>query len=98
MKSDKIWALVENAEFYYVESYHLTVCVPAIEALGDHAAKTNKVFIMNLSAPFLAQFFKDQMDTVAPYWDYLIGNESEALAYAESHQLGVGSCLPSAAC
>ena len=40
---------------------------------------------MNLSAPFLCQFFKDQMDQVIPYVDYLIGNESEALAYAESH-------------
>ena len=29
------------------------------------------------------------MDSVAPYWDYLIGNESEAIAYSESHGLGV---------
>lgn len=43
---------------------------------------------MNLSAPFIPQFFKDQLDQTAPYWDYLIGNETEALAYAESHALG----------
>ena len=43
---------------------------------------------MNLSAPFIPQFFKDQLDQTAPYWDYLIGNETEALAYAESHSLG----------
>ena len=42
---------------------------------------------MNLSAPFLCQFFKDPMDQTSPYWDYLFGNESEALAYAESHGL-----------
>lgn len=42
---------------------------------------------MNLSAPFLATFFKDQMDSVLPYCDYIIGNESEALAYQESHNL-----------
>jgi adenosine kinase len=47
---------------------------------------------MNLSAPFLAQFFKEQMDSVAPFWDYLIGNESEALAYAQSHDLKVNGC------
>lgn len=46
---------------------------------------------MNLSAPFLPQFFKDQLDSCAPYWDYLIGNESEALAYAKSHDLKVYS-------
>lgn len=44
---------------------------------------------MNLSAPFLCQFFKEQMDSVLPYTDYVIGNESEALAYAESHDLKV---------
>ena len=27
------------------------------------------------------------MDSTSPYWDYLFGNESEALAYAESHDL-----------
>lgn len=27
------------------------------------------------------------MDQTSPYWDYLFGNESEALAYAESHDL-----------
>lgn len=43
---------------------------------------------MNLSAPFIAQFFKDQVDQVLPYVDFLIGNESEAEAYAESHNYG----------
>ncbi|KAK9386798.1 Ribokinase-like protein [Lipomyces mesembrius] len=89
LKSPEIWKFVEDAQYYYVGGFHLTVCVPAILALGQHAAETNKVFSMNLSAPFLAQFFKDQMDSVAPYWDILIGNESEAAAYAESHNLGI---------
>jgi len=88
LKSPKIWNLVEQAKVYYVGGYHLTVCVPAILALGEEAAVKDKVFIMNLSAPFIPQFFKDQLDQTAPYWDYLIGNEVEALAYAESHSLG----------
>ena len=41
-----------------------------------------------LSAPFIQQFFKDAVDGTAPYWDYVIGNESEAAAYAEAHNLG----------
>lgn len=79
------WKLVEDAKFFYVGGFHLTVCPPAIQALGKHAAETNKVFSMNLSAPFLPQFFKEPLDASSVYWDYLIGNESEALAYAESH-------------
>jgi adenosine kinase len=41
--------------------------------------------MLNLSAPFIAQFFKDGLDQVMPYVDILLGNESEAAAYAESH-------------
>lgn len=40
---------------------------------------------MNLSAPFIPQFFKSQVDEILPYVDVLIGNESEAQAYADSH-------------
>lgn len=43
LKSPNIWNLVENADYYYVGGYHLTVCVPAILALGEHAATENKV-------------------------------------------------------
>lgn len=88
LESPEIWTYVKSAKIYYVGGYHLTVCVPAILALGKHAAETGKIFTMNLSAPFLPQLFKEQLDSVAPYWDYLIGNESEALAYSESHELG----------
>lgn len=44
---------------------------------------------MNLSAPFIAQFFKSQVDEILPFVDILIGNESEAEAYADSHNFGV---------
>lgn len=87
MKQPENWKLVEEAKVFYVGGFHLTVCPPAIQALAEHAAETNKVFSMNLSAPFLPQFFKEPLDASAPYWDYLIGNESEAAAYAESHGL-----------
>lgn len=88
LKSPEIWKLVEQAKVFYVGGFHLTVCVPAILALAEEAAAKDKLFIMNLSAPFIPQFFKDQLDQTAPYWDILIGNETEALAYAESHNLG----------
>ncbi|KAI9858969.1 MAG: adenosine kinase [Vezdaea acicularis] len=49
--------------------------------------KAAKIFALSLSAPFIPQFFKSQLDETAPYWDYIIGNETEALSYAESHSL-----------
>ena len=56
-------------------------------ALGEEAAAKNKTFIVNLSAPFIPEFFKDPLDASAPYWDYIICNETEAAAYAKSHGL-----------
>lgn len=50
---------------------------------------SRQTFAMNLSAPFIPQFFKTQVNEILDYVDVLIGNESEALAFAESHNLGV---------
>lgn len=56
--------------------------------LAKEAAAKNKTFVLSLSAPFIPQFFKEVVDASAPYWDYIIGNETEAAAYAESHEIG----------
>lgn len=87
LQSPEIWALAQQARVYYVGGFHLTVCVPAIMALAEEAAKENKVFILNLSAPFIPQFFKEPLAAALPYCDYVVGNETEALAYAESQGL-----------
>jgi adenosine kinase len=46
-----------------------------------------QIFILSLSAPFICQFFKEPLAQTSPYWDYVIGNETEALAWAESQGL-----------
>lgn len=81
------WALVENAKYFYIGGFHLTVSPEAILLLGKHAAENNKTFALNFSAPFIAQFFKEPLDNSIPYCDYIIANESEAAAFAESHGL-----------
>ncbi|UKZ80733.1 hypothetical protein TrVFT333_008497 [Trichoderma virens FT-333] len=87
LKKPEIWALVENAEVFYVGGYHFTVSPPAIMELAKEAAAKNKPLIVSLAAPFIPQFFKEVVDASAPYWDYVIGNEAEAAAYAEAHNL-----------
>ncbi|KAF4124138.1 adenosine kinase [Geosmithia morbida] len=87
LKKPEIWSLVENADVYYVGGFHFTVSPPAIMELAKQAAEHNKIFVLSLSAPFIPQFFKEPVDASAPYWDYVIGNETEAAAYAESHNL-----------
>lgn len=67
--------------------FRRVVCPPAIMELAKQAAEKNKIFVLSLSAPFIPQFFKDPVDASAPYWDFVLGNETEAAAYAESHDL-----------
>ncbi|OOQ89654.1 Adenosine kinase [Penicillium brasilianum] len=85
LKRPEIWSLVESSEIYFVGGYHLTVCPEAALALAEEAAAKNKIYVMSLSAPFIPIAFKDALDKTEPYWDYLVGNESEALTWAQSH-------------
>ena len=84
LKQDHIWKMVEASKVYYVGGYHLTVCVPAAMALAEHAAETNKPFMLGLSAGFIPQFFKDPLAQIMPYCDYVFGNENEAKTWAET--------------
>lgn len=87
LKIKENWSYVENATHYYIGGFHLTVSPPAINLLGEHSSKNNKTFILNLSAPFIPQFFKDPLASAIKYTDFIIGNESEAAAYGESQSL-----------
>ncbi|KAI8815959.1 Ribokinase-like protein [Fimicolochytrium jonesii] len=85
LKKPEIWGLVESAKFYYTSGFFLTVSPPSAMLIAEHAAKTNKVFGLNLSAPFISQFFKEPLNNLLPYVDILFGNESEAEAYSTSN-------------
>ncbi|KAF9924760.1 adenosine kinase [Linnemannia zychae] len=87
VKSERIWNLVNGAKIYYVEGFFLTVTPEGILEVAKHAAAENKVFTMNLSAPFVPQFFTKVLDEVMPYIDIIFGNEGEAEAYASAHNL-----------
>jgi adenosine kinase len=55
------------------------------------------VFVANLSAPFIPQFFKAQLDSILPYCDIIIGNETEAESYAAARGLPSPTDLPAIA-
>lgn len=81
-------AMIESARYYYCAGFFLTVSVEALLRVAKHAAAESKVFALNLSAPFLIDFFADQMAQALPYADYVFGNESEAAAYGKKHGYG----------
>lgn len=76
-------AILQSAEFYYISGFFLTVSPSTIMTVAKTALERNKPFIMNLSAPFISQFFKDPLMAVMPYVDILFGNESEAITFAK---------------
>lgn len=79
---------VEKAKIIYISGFFLTVSMESILHVAKKAAEENKTFALNLSAPFLIDFFGDQMATVMPYADFVFGNESEAAAYGKAKGYG----------
>ncbi|KAM3862944.1 adenosine kinase-like [Diretmus argenteus] len=77
------WKLVEKAKVYYIAGFFLTVSLESILKVAKHASENNKLFCLNLSAPFICQFFKDNLMQVMPYVDVLFGNETEAATFGK---------------
>ena len=88
LESDKAKEIIEAAQFYYIAGFFLTVSIESLLKVTEHALEKKKTFCLNLSAPFLIDFFADQMAQAMPYADFLFGNESEAAAYGKKHGLG----------
>ncbi|KAJ5735945.1 uncharacterized protein N7483_001070 [Penicillium malachiteum] len=80
-------AAANEYKLEHLKQAHIWDLVEKAQFYFEAAAK-NKPFMLSLSAPFIAQFFKDQLDSVLPYTDYTVCNETEAVAYSESHQWG----------
>lgn len=81
--SAEIQDLVKSVPFFYITGFFLTVSPATMISIGEHASSNNKTFLMNISAPFLVDFFWDQMNSVLPYVDVLFGNENEAQAFGK---------------
>lgn len=85
LKTAPIWALVEKAKIFYSAGFPLTVCPDGMLALAEHASQNDKVYCLNLSAEFICQFFQEPMSKLFPHTDYLFGNETEAVKFAEAN-------------
>jgi len=87
--SGETWSKIASADIYYSAGFFLTPPEgpECMEKIAKHAADNNKIYTMNLSAPFLCQFFKDPMHKILPYCDFIFGNETEAAAFAENNNI-----------
>lgn len=75
--------ILEKAKYFYVTGFFLTASAATVQEVAKHALAVDAPFLMNLSAPFLAQFYKTDLLEALPYADIVFGNELEALAFAK---------------
>ncbi|KAJ3647051.1 hypothetical protein Zmor_024599 [Zophobas morio] len=80
--------LIEGAQYFYISGFFLTVSPPTILETAKHALANDRPFIMNLSAPFVSQLYKEPLMQVMPYIDLLFGNETEAETFATEQNFG----------
>jgi len=87
LESPESKAIYESATLFYIAGFFLTVSVESVKIVAEHALAKDKTFCLNLSAPFIVDFFGDQVATALEYADYLFCNESEAAAYGKKQVL-----------
>ena len=55
VKAPENWQLVEEARVIYSAGFFITVSPESIKLTAQHCAETNKIYCMNISAPFLCE-------------------------------------------
>lgn len=55
MSQPENWAVVEKAKVVYSAGFFITVSPESILKTAKHCAEANKIYAMNLSAPFIMQ-------------------------------------------
>lgn len=77
--------LLEAAKFIYITGFFLTASAETVLYVAKSAHARDIPFIMNLSAPFVAQFHKQELLDALPYTDMIFSNELEAVAFSKEH-------------
>lgn len=84
LETPEVAAAIEKARVFYCTGFLLTLPQgpDSLVRLGKHCKEHQKKFVLNLGAPFIVDFFWDQLNRVIPYADFVICNEHEASAFA----------------
>lgn len=83
LNNEQNWSQVAQAQFFYITGFFFTVCPEAIQRFAQFAHDNARTFSINLSAPFISEFFKDRLSVIVPYVDVVFGNDDEAKAFAK---------------
>ncbi|EJD41499.1 adenosine kinase [Auricularia subglabra TFB-10046 SS5] len=97
LETPEVAKLIDGAKYFYLGGFFLTHGVESALELAKKASAASKVFTMNLSAPFIPQFFKVQVEQIIPYVDIIFGNDAEAGAWAAANGLADTEDIPAIA-
>jgi len=74
----EIQSLIQSIDIFYSAGYFLTVSPQTVVEIGKHCAEHNKILVWGTAAPFIVEFYFDRVQSVLPYVDYIVANETEA--------------------
>jgi len=75
---------VEKAKVFYISGFHVNVCFEAMMKIAQFSSQhDDRLFVYNLGAPYVNQFYNQQVLELLPLVDTVIGNEDEAYTFAE---------------
>lgn len=67
---------LSNFYFYFFQGFFLIVSPDSALEVAETALKNKKLFIMNISAPYICHAFNQHLLKLIPYVDILFGNET----------------------
>ncbi|XP_065212777.1 uncharacterized protein LOC135840267 isoform X2 [Planococcus citri] len=79
--------VIENAQYFYITGYFICVSPDTALSVAMEALKNKKVSVLNLSAPYVCEFYHESLTKLLPFVDIVFGNESEALAFSKQFRL-----------
>lgn len=82
-QGEEVQNILESIDIFYTTGFVLTHSADTAVAIGKCAKKDGKQFMINVAAPFVTQFFLNQLKEVLPYATIVCSNEDEAAAMAE---------------
>lgn len=88
LESEESKKIIEEGQIYYTAGFHLTVSPEAVMKLATHATENNKIYTINLSAPFIVSVFKEPLLAAIPHASFVFGNETEALEFGKIQNWG----------
>ncbi|EDW80500.2 uncharacterized protein Dwil_GK11532 [Drosophila willistoni] len=86
MDSEESCCAVDTASYFYITGFFLAVSPNTVLRVAQTASETKRTTILNLSAIFVLQMHKQELDEILPYLDFIISNKAEALAFADTHE------------